>query len=66
VTESRLVRKMIEAGRREYSKRIQLIKIVGRGGAQIRGISDIIGCLDGFHFAFEVKLPGRETSYSHS
>jgi hypothetical protein len=30
------------------------------GPHSIRGLPDIVGCSEGFMFAFEVKLPGRE------
>ncbi len=36
------------------------IKIHG-GPFQEKGLSDIIGCLDGLFIAIEVKMPGRES-----
>lgn len=30
------------------------------GPHSIRGLPDIVGCSEGFMFAFEVKLPGKE------
>jgi hypothetical protein len=58
--ESRLQRRIQKAIREAYLD-VWLFKVHG-GPFQPAGIPDLIGCLCGRFFAFEVKVPGEEPS----
>lgn len=54
--ETRLTRKMREAGKAKYGKRLVAIKYHGSPMSR-GGVSDLLNCLDGVFVAVEVKAP---------
>lgn len=60
--ETKLVKKMRDAGTAEYGKRLSMVKYHGGSYSQ-SGVSDLLCCLDGVFVACEVKAP---ESYGNS
>lgn len=54
--ETKLVKKMRDAGRAKYGERLVDIKYHGEAMAEA-GVSDLLMCLDGVFVAVEVKAP---------
>lgn len=54
--ETKLVKKMRDAGRAKYGRRLVSVKYHGSQYAQ-GGVSDLLQCLDGVFVAVEVKAP---------
>lgn len=54
--ETRLVKKMREAGAAEYGRRLVTVKYHGDEYGE-SGVSDLLSCLDGVFIACEVKAP---------
>lgn len=60
--ETRLTKRMVEAGKDKYGTHLVLVKYHGSEFSRA-GTSDLLGCLDGAFFACEVKAP---ESYGNS
>lgn len=56
--ESKLSRKIVRAIEAQFGEEVWVKKI--HGGQFQAGVPDLLGCLRGQFFAFEVKMPGRE------
>ena len=54
--ETRLIKKMREAGHAKYGDRLVLTKQHGGGFSEV-GVADLLGTLDGVFLACEVKAP---------
>lgn len=54
--ETRLLKKMRDAGQTEYGSRLVTIKYHGSSFSEV-GVSDLLCCLDGVFIAVEVKAP---------
>lgn len=54
--ETKLIKKMREAGTKKYGKRLRTVKYHGSQFGE-SGVSDLLCCLDGVFVAAEVKAP---------
>lgn len=54
--ETKLVKKMRDAGREKYGERLVVVKYHGSQYGEA-GVSDLLCCLDGVFLAIEVKAP---------